>query len=59
MYVLQMAGVTCQHDELESMEAAQRLLLKHCKVCLSCIRVECDAMHTVKSHLSLDCTTFR
>ncbi len=60
MHVLpQMAGVVCQDNELESMEAAQRFLLKHCKVCMSCIRVECDALHIVKPHCLLDCTAVR
>ncbi|DBA91709.1 TPA: hypothetical protein ACH3X1_003306 [Trebouxia sp. C0004] len=54
--VAEMAGVTCRDDELESMEAAQRFLLRHCKVCISCIRVGCDAKHIIKQDLSPDCT---
>jgi len=46
-----MAGVACQDNALESMEAAQKFLLKHCKVRMSCSRVECDAMHIVQQDL--------
>lgn len=47
--VLQMAGVTCQDNELDSMQAAQKFLLDRCKV--HTLHSRLTAKHALQSSL--------